>query len=157
MAFTLEHTATHRTTTYTLTVTAHDDGHVSLDLLGLTDADGIVAKGDLSLPPGGAAQASKLLTRALTAISALEGRRRVGSAPNAHAPWDHDQDAALRGAWQSYPETTPATSAIRELATARQRSPGGIRARLSRLGCDPDVPGRMLSPESASLLGRTTT
>ncbi|MFC7618593.1 hypothetical protein ACFQV2_39940 [Actinokineospora soli] len=50
MAFTLEHTATHRATTYTLSLTAHDDGQVTLDLHGTSESDGTVADGTLRLP-----------------------------------------------------------------------------------------------------------
>ena len=157
MAFTIEHTATHRTTTYTLSLTAHDDGQVTLDLLGSAEPEGTVADGSLRLPLSGAPEAARLLNRALTAVSALAQHRRRGSAPNSHAPWTLDQDTALRADWQAYPESAPAASAIRELADARQRSPGSIRARLARLGCDPDVPGRMLSREAADLIGKPLT
>jgi hypothetical protein len=34
-----------------------------------------------------------------------------------------------------------------------QRSPTAIRARLARVGCDPDIPGRELSAAAATLLG----
>ncbi|GGS17627.1 hypothetical protein [Actinokineospora fastidiosa] len=155
MAFTLEHTATHRTTTYRLTVTA-DAGQLTLDLHGSSETEGVVADGTIRLPVSGTAETARLLTRALTAAGAFDSTRKRGTAPNSHAPWTQDQDTALRADWQTYKETTPATTAIRELATARQRSPGSIRARLSRIGCDPDVPGRLLTPETAELIGRTT-
>lgn len=153
MAFTLEHTATHRTTTYTLSLTAHDDGQLTLDLHGASDTDGTVADGSLRLPVAASAETARLLTRALTAVGAL-GPRKRGTAPNSHAPWTPDQDTALRADWLAHSESTPATTAIRALATARQRSPGSIRARLSRLGCDPDVPGRLLTSATADLIGK---
>lgn len=155
MAFTLEHTATHRTTTYTLSLTAHDDGQLVLDLHGADDTGGTVADGSLRLPLSATAEATRLLTRALTAVGTLGGGpRKRGTAPNSHAPWTPDQDAALRADWLAEPHTTPVASAIRAMAAARERSPGSIRARLSRLGCDPDVPGRTLDQATAELIGK---
>ncbi|MGW5050702.1 hypothetical protein [Actinokineospora sp. NPDC004072] len=152
MAFTLEHTATHRNTTYRLSVTS-EEGSLTLDLHGASP-DGDVASGTIRLPVTGSAEAARLITRALTAASAFDGTRKRGTAPNSHAPWTLDQDTALRADWEAYPESTKAATAIRELAAARQRSSASIRARLSRIGCDPDVPGRLLTPETATLIGR---
>jgi hypothetical protein len=154
MAFTLEHTATHRSTTYTLSLTAHDDGQVTLDLRGVSADGSAEADGALRVPHAAAADVARLLTRALTAAGALGGAaRKRGAAPNSHAPWTSELDSALRAQWLALGESTPAGAAIRELAAARQRSPGSIRARLSRIGCDPDVPGRSLSAETAELIG----
>lgn len=160
MAFTMEYTSTHQDTTYALTVSTLDGGGMTVALTGAAETGDQVAEGALRLPPGGATEAARLLHQALTAMATLEGRRRprrAGSAPNSHAPWTPDQDAALREDWLAHPATTPSSAAIRELAAARQRSPAAIRARLARIGCDPDVPGRLLTEEAAALLGRDAT
>ena len=67
--------------------------------------------------------------------------------PNARQPWTSDLDETLRETWLSTASTTPATEVIGTLAQSMGRTRGGIRARLARIGCDPDVPGRTLVPE----------
>ncbi|MDQ3404833.1 MAG: hypothetical protein M3548_15825 [Actinomycetota bacterium] len=158
MAFTMEYTGTHRDVTYALTVaTDSDSTDVGLDLLG-TDSEGqVVAEGSLRLPAGGATETAALLNQALTAIATLEGKRPRKRVGNSFAPWTPPQDKALYDDWLRQRPDTPATTAIRELATTRQRSPAAIRARLARIGCDPDVAGRLLSPEAAELVGRDAT
>lgn len=68
-------------------------------------------------------------------------------APNSRQPWTADLDTVLKDTWLGTPSTTPATTVIGELAKGMGRSRGSIRARLARVGCDPDVPGRTLRPE----------
>ncbi|WP_156758499.1 hypothetical protein [Actinokineospora pegani] len=154
MTFTMEYTSTARDTTYTLTVTADADGALEIDLRGDDPAGSTVAEGTLALPPGGATEAARLLHQSLTAIAAFEGRRVRRSVGNANQRWTADADATLREAWLAHDPATPAVEVIRALATAHQRSPAAIRARLPRLGCDPDVTGRLLTESTASLLGR---
>ncbi|WP_436493212.1 hypothetical protein [Actinokineospora sp. HUAS TT18] len=153
MAFTMEYTSTVHGVTYALT--AVDNGAaVDLDLVGTGDAGEIVAEGQVRLPPGGATAAAGLIRTALTAIATFEGRRPRTRVGNSHARWTQPDDESLRTDWLSYPPSTPATTAIRELAAARKRSSAAIRARLGRVGCDPDVAGRLLTAETASLVGR---
>jgi hypothetical protein len=64
--------------------------------------------------------------------------------PNSRAPWVADLDAALREAWLAESSATPVDEVLGELAKRMGRSRGSIRARLARVGCDPDVPGRTL-------------
>jgi hypothetical protein len=152
MAFTMEYASTVHGVTYALTAT-NDGTSIDLELLG-ADGTEIVAEGTIRLPPGGATAAALLVQRALTAIATFEGKRVRQRIGNSHARWTPTDDADLRAEWLTQVATTPATSAIRALATARQRSPAAIRARLARLGCDPDVAGRLLAPEAAEVLGR---
>jgi hypothetical protein len=74
--------------------------------------------------------------------------RTVSDRPvNSHQPWNPELDNQLQDTWLA--ATPPATDRILELADAMGRSDRAIRARLARLGCDPDVPGRMLSDLAA--------
>ncbi|SDC73296.1 hypothetical protein [Actinokineospora iranica] len=154
MAFNLEYTSKHRDVTYAMTVVADDDGELGIELLGANDRGTVVAEGALRLPPGGATETAKLLREALGAIAGFEGKRIRQSVGNANQRWTRDQDITLREAWLSHPPTAPATEVIRTLAAERERTPAAIRARLPRLGCDPDVTGRVLTEETAALVGR---
>ncbi|HVK21453.1 MAG TPA: hypothetical protein VM677_08860 [Actinokineospora sp.] len=153
MAFTLEYNSTVQGVTYALT--AVDTGtSVDMDLIGAAESGEIVAEGTIRLPPGGASAAADLVRTALTAIATFEGKRGRPRIGNSHARWKPADDTALHADWLAYPPSTPAFDAIRDLAAARQRSPAAIRARLGRLGCDPDVAGRLLSAEAAAVIGR---
>ncbi|WP_214405707.1 hypothetical protein [Pseudonocardia lacus] len=66
---------------------------------------------------------------------------------NGRVPWTPDLDMTLKGAWLNASDTTPAFDLIGELAKEMGRSRNSIRARLARVGCDPDVPGRVLREE----------
>ena len=98
----------------------------------------------------GGATIGKLLSRVLGAHTRLRGR--PSRYANANQPWTDPLDAQLRTAWLT-PTDTPSPALIRSIADDMQRSPTAIRARLARVGCDPDVPGRELSPTAATLLG----
>ncbi|GAA2988992.1 hypothetical protein [Actinokineospora diospyrosa] len=152
MAFNLEYTSKRQDISYTLTVTADVDGDLAIELTGKDDDSVLLAQGNLQLPPGGAAETAKLLRDALVAVSALDTKRR--STGNAHQPWSAEQDSTLREAWLAHPPTRPAAEVIRELAEHRRRSAAAIRARLPRVGCDPDVTGRLLTETTAALVGR---
>ncbi|WP_157440485.1 hypothetical protein [Actinokineospora inagensis] len=151
MAFNLEYTSKRQGVSYALTVSAHDDGDLDIEVAARDGRGVVVAEGSLRLPPGGAAETAKLLREALVAITAFEGRRPVG---NANQPWSAEQDSTLREAWLARSPATPAPDVIRELAAERKRSPAAIRARLPRVGCDPDVAGRLLTEATVTLVGR---
>ncbi|GLZ40699.1 hypothetical protein [Actinokineospora sp. NBRC 105648] len=157
MAFNLEYTSKHRDVTYALTIAAEQDGDLGVDLVGTNDNGTVVAEGTLRLPPGGATETARLLREALGAISTFEGRGKRTTVGNAHARWTPDQDSALREAWLSQPPTASASEVIRALAVERERTAASIRARLPRVGCDPDVAGRLLTAETAALVGRDAT
>jgi hypothetical protein len=76
-------------------------------------------------------------------------RRERPGPPNSRQPWSVDLDAVLRDTWLAATSATPADEVIGELAKQMGRSRGGIRARLARTGCDPDVPGRTLVEDGA--------
>ncbi len=74
-------------------------------------------------------------------------RRPRPQPPNGRQPWTSELDEVLRETWMAAAESTPAGEVIGELMAGMGRSRGSIRARLARIGCDPDVPGRVLREE----------
>jgi len=136
--------------TYRLSATADSEESLVLDLMGSLDSGEVIADGRLRLPVAGGVTVGKMLSRVLGAHTRLRGRPSRHA--NANQPWSESLDADLRTAWLAPSEET-AAALIRSLADDMQRSPTAIRARLPRVGCDPDVPGRELSPAAAVLLG----
>ena len=135
---------------YRLSATTDSAESLTLELLGALDSGEVIADGRLRLPVEGGATIGKLLSRVLGAHTRLRGR--PSRYANANQPWTDPLDAQLRTAWLT-PTDTPSPALIRSIADDMQRSPTAIRARLARVGCDPDVPGRELSPTAATLLG----
>ncbi|MGI5502415.1 hypothetical protein [Lentzea sp. CA-135723] len=135
---------------YRLSATTDSTDAMVLDLLGSLDSGEVVADGRLRLPVEGGATVGKLLARVLTAHTRL--RSRPSRHANANQPWTDPLDDTLRLTWLTDPEPD-AAKLIRSIADEMQRSATAIRARLARIGCDPDVPGRELSATAATLLG----
>jgi hypothetical protein len=135
---------------YRLSATTDSSESLVLDLLGSLDSGEVIADGRLRLPVEGGAAVGKLLSRVLGAHTRL--RARTSRYANANQPWSDELDATLRTTWLT-PSDAPAPTLIRSIADDMQRSPTAIRARLPRVGCDPDVPGRELSQAAATLLG----
>jgi hypothetical protein len=135
---------------YKLSVTVDSEESLVLDLLGTAESGEVVADGRLSLPVEGGGTIGKLLTRVLSAHTRL--RSRPIRHANANQPWTQALDDELREAWMR-PGSATAQDRIRDLAKHMQRSPTAIRARLPRVGCDPDVPTRALSGTAAAMLG----
>lgn len=135
---------------YRLSATTDSDESLVLDLLGSLDSGEVIADGRLRLPVEGSATIGKLLSRVLGAHTRL--RTRPSRHANANQPWTDSLDTELRTAWLTPAEDT-APKLIRLLSDDMQRSTTAIRARLAKVGCDPDVPGRELSPTAALLLG----
>ena len=104
-----------------------------------------VADGHLELAPAAAEAVGSVLSETLrhhAAITEPGGRRARARPASQGLPWTPQQDAELEQRWiQGVP--------IAEIAAEFQRSPGGIRARLPRVGCDPERPGEYL-PEPPS-------
>ncbi|KAA9157205.1 helix-turn-helix domain containing protein [Amycolatopsis acidicola] len=76
------------------------------------------------------------------AVSA-SGERRARARPAAQGrPWTPELDVELERRWI-------AGDPVAEIAQHFERSPGGVRARLPRVGCDPERPGEYL-PEPPS-------
>ena len=60
---------------------------------------------------------------------------------NNHQPWTPELDGQLRDTWLAAATSVRAPDMVDAIAQAMGRSPNGIRARLVRVGCNPDVPG----------------
>jgi hypothetical protein len=134
---------------YRLSATVESENSLVLDLLGTTESGEVVADGHLRLPVEGGSTIGKLLTRVLAAHTRMQVRP-VRHA-NATRPWTQALDDELRQAWLQ-PGVRDAVGRINDLAEHMQRSPGAIRARLPKVGCDPDVATRELSNTAAALL-----
>lgn len=135
---------------YKLAVTVDSEEFLVLDLLGTTESGEVVADGRLRLPVDGGSTIGRTLTRVLGAHTRL--RSRAVRHANANQPWTKALDDELREAWMQ-PGNATARDRISDLSKHMQRSPTAIRARLPRVGCDPDVPTRALSETAAAMLG----
>lgn len=134
---------------------------VAVEFTG-ADPDGrIVAEGNLLIGIAGLPETSSFLSQTLEGLAALHGRRSArrpaartrSRPPNAGMPWTDEDGERLRQRWMGTPPTTAAHELIAELAEEYGRTHGAIRAQMSRLGCDPDVPGRALSEQPGTATG----
>jgi hypothetical protein len=105
------------------------------------EADGpggeAVAEGSLDLDVAVAATVADLVADGLlsTTGAGRSPRRRSAARPAQQGrPWNEEMDAELEGRWV-------AGESVAEIAAYFERTPGGIRARLPRVGCDPENPG----------------
>ncbi|GAA4552811.1 helix-turn-helix domain containing protein [Amycolatopsis samaneae] len=99
-----------------------------------------VADGRLELDAGAVPAVADLLAASLHAFGGTGGpprRRARDRAAQQGRPWSDEQDAELEHRWL-------AGEGVEELAQRFERTPGGIRARLPRVGCDPERPGEYL-------------
>lgn len=134
---------------YTLSATVESDQTLVLDLLGARESGEVVADGRVRLPVDGGSTIGKLLARVLTAHTRMHAQ--PARYANATLPWTKALDDELREAWLQ-PGCRDAMGRINDLSKRLQRSPTAIRARLSRVGCDPDVATRELSETAATVL-----
>lgn len=65
------------------------------------------------------------------------GQNSKASAPRGGHPWTDEHDVALERKWIE-------GEGVANLAAYFERTPGAIRARLPRVGCDPENPGEYL-------------
>ncbi|WP_410672354.1 helix-turn-helix domain containing protein [Amycolatopsis sp. cmx-4-68] len=96
-----------------------------------------VAEGSLDLDVGVAATVADLVTDELlsaTGAGRAPRRRSAGRPAQQGRPWSEEMDAELESRWI-------AGESVAEIAAYFERTPGGIRARLPRVGCDPEHPG----------------
>jgi len=77
-----------------------------------------------------------------SALGGPDGRASRARPASRGRPWTAEQDAELERGWIG-------GDSLEEIAARFQRTPGGIRARLPRVGCDPQRPGEYL-PEPPS-------
>ncbi|MFG1645051.1 helix-turn-helix domain containing protein [Amycolatopsis sp. NPDC049252] len=96
-----------------------------------------VAEGSLDLDLDVAATVADLITDGLLSVTGggrSPRRRSAGRAAQQGRPWNDEMDAELESRWV-------AGESVAEIAAYFERTPGGIRARLPRVGCDPENPG----------------
>jgi hypothetical protein len=96
-----------------------------------------VAEGSLDLDVAVAATVADLVADGLlSAAGAGRGpkRRSAGRPAQQGRPWNEEMDAELENRWIE-------GETVAQIAAYFERTPGGIRARLPRVGCDPENPG----------------
>ncbi|ONI78613.1 hypothetical protein ALI144C_27740 [Actinosynnema sp. ALI-1.44] len=116
--------------------------------IALTDRDpaGVATEcGSFTLHADNLAAVGKLINQVLSGLSTLSGRSAATPA-NASAPWTKEQDDELFTRWTAAGDTHSSTALRRILAEQFGRTTGSIRARLLRIGCDPDAPGHAFVP-----------
>ncbi|NKQ58777.1 helix-turn-helix domain containing protein [Amycolatopsis sp. K13G38] len=107
--------------------------------------DEVVADGQIEVASVAAGSLGSVLSATLRQHTALaqSGTRRAGERPAQRGrPWSAELDAELERRWI-------AGDSLEEIALHFERSPGGVRVRLPRVGCDPERPGQYL-PEPPS-------
>ena len=105
----------------------------------------LVADGQIEVASAVAGSLGSVLAATLrhqAAVALPSARRSRDKPPQQGKPWSLDLDAELERRWI-------AGDSVEEIAVHFERTPGGIRARLPRVGCDPERPGQYL-PEPPS-------
>jgi hypothetical protein len=95
-----------------------------------------VAEGSLDLDVAVAATVADLVADGLLSAAGAgraPRRRSAGRPAQQGRPWNEEMDAELERRWI-------AGESVAEIAAYFERTPGGIRARLPRVGCDPEQP-----------------
>ncbi|PFG50823.1 hypothetical protein ATK36_6077 [Amycolatopsis sulphurea] len=96
-----------------------------------------VAEGRLDLDVASVPTVAELLGTSLRSFTG-GARRRSGNRPARQGqPWTDEMEAELEARWL-------AGESVVDIARHFDRTPGGIRARLPRVGCDPERPGNHL-------------
>jgi hypothetical protein len=135
--------------TFSLEVTALPGGHQPDRLIVSVGGAGPqgepVADGQLEVASAVAATLGAVLSEALARHTAMRepgARRSRPRAARQGRPWTAELDAELERRWIE-------GDSVAEIARRFERTPGGIRARLPRVGCDPERSGEYL-PEPPS-------
>ncbi len=118
---------------------AGEDRWVTVMVGGAGPQEEPVAEGRLDIDAEAVPALATVLSDTLMAFAGRStGRRRSADRP-AHQglPWSEELDAELESRWL-------AGESVEEIARRFERSPGGIRARLPRVGCDPERRGAYL-------------
>jgi len=136
-------------TTFSIEVTTLPGGDQPDRLIVSVSAEGkqeeFVADGQIEVASAAAGSLGSVLSATLRQHTALaeSGARRMRELPAQRGrPWSLELDAELERRWI-------AGDSLEEIAVHFERTPGGIRNRLPRVGCDPDRPGQYL-PEPPS-------
>ncbi|MEU9687445.1 helix-turn-helix domain containing protein [Amycolatopsis japonica] len=121
---------------------AGEDRWVTVMVGGAGPLEEPVAEGRLDIDAEAVPALATVLSDTLLAFAGRgtgrNGRRRSADRP-AHQglPWSDELDAELESRWL-------AGESVEEIARRFERTPGGIRARLPRVGCDPERRGAYL-------------
>ncbi|MTD57391.1 helix-turn-helix domain containing protein [Amycolatopsis pithecellobii] len=135
--------------TYSIEVTALPGGdqpdRLIVSVGGAGPRGDVLAEGHLEVSSDVAVALGSVLSETLrhhVAISLAGGRRTRARPASQGRPWTPELDAELEESWIR-------GETVEDIAVRFGRSPGGIRARLPRVGCDPERPGEYL-PEPPS-------
>lgn len=111
----------------------------SIKVCGVGERGEPVADGGFETDTAEVATVAALLSETLLAHGGMAGggRRTRPSAASRGRPWTAELDADLERRWL-------AGEGVAEIAAELGRTPGGIRARLPRVGCDPERVGEYL-------------
>ncbi|KZB84289.1 hypothetical protein [Amycolatopsis regifaucium] len=121
---------------------AGEDRWVTVTVGGAGPQEEPVAEGRIDIDAEAVPALATVLSDTLMAFAGRSngrnGRRRSADRP-AHQglPWSDELDAELESRWL-------AGESVEEIARRFERTPGGIRARLPRVGCDPERRGAYL-------------
>jgi len=113
---------------------------VTVTLSGAGPQGEILVEGHLDVVAEAVPTVAEVLADTLCTFAGVgrPQRRRPGARlAQQGRPWTEELDAELESRWQ-------AGESVEEIARSFERSPGGIRARLPRVGCDPENPGAYL-------------
>ncbi|WP_020660345.1 hypothetical protein [Amycolatopsis benzoatilytica] len=122
-------------------ITRTEDGEperVTVTVGGERPDGELVVEGRLDLDVGSVSTVAELLGTSLRTFAGGGSRRRSARRPAQQGrPWTEEMDAELEARWL-------AGDTVADIARHFARTPGGIRARLPRVGCDPEHPGNHL-------------
>ncbi|MQA64248.1 MAG: helix-turn-helix domain containing protein [Actinophytocola sp.] len=124
---------------------AEHAGRVAVNVVAAGEQAEVIAEGTMEVDIAAAGTLGTVLAKALRSvadIAAQQGGGSAAAAANWGQPWTDAMDAELERQWL-------AGATVAEIADLFGRSPGSIRARLPRVGCDPVNPGAYL-PEPPS-------
>ncbi|MEV6912687.1 helix-turn-helix domain containing protein [Amycolatopsis sp. NPDC051071] len=122
---------------------AGEDRWVTVMVGGAGPQQEPVAEGRLDIDAEAVPALATVLSDTLMAFAGRSGgggnrrRRSADRPPRQGLPWSEELDAELESRWL-------AGESVEEIARRFERTPGGIRARLPRVGCDPERRGAYL-------------
>lgn len=117
-----------------------EDRWVTVRVGGTGPQEESIAEGQLDIDTEAVPTLATVLSDTLLAFvgKGRGQRRRPGDRPAQQGmPWSEELDAELESRWLT-------GESVEEIARRFERTPGGIRARLPRVGCDPERRGAYL-------------
>lgn len=127
-----------------------DPALVEIAVYGCTRDGKVRGEGSMTVPADDLMHVTKLVDRTVAGLATLSrepGTTRVQAvAEHRNQPWTDVLDAELAAKWGEVSNLMRPHTAHRELGDYFGRSPGAVRSRLLKLGCDPDRPGATEAP-----------